>query len=306
MDQLIIAVVVVVAAVVIAALAMRRRSSGPSAGDTKAETPGVTRLRPKVAEFHVRGEHALVLFDVPLPAGDVDQVLRDILVHEGVEVVREKRHDLPISQVTRVVVMAKRDGESVEVGSLKLEEPGELPPPVVPEFHKHATRGGFDPVAQIDAGLPTHAPDLADVKRGESLRPLAEEIRLAANVEAGLRAQGLDPAEMSAGDLVVGVLRLAGYAVRQGAASDVFLATRAGETTFVQTVDHKRGDYPELDEDDIDRFVFAFAGSGAQHGLLATEKYAPFQIYEREKREPRIRFLSRERLQQFVDGIAVG
>lgn len=305
--ELVIVAVIVVVAVIVGVLVMRTRSeSGAGAGSSPAQTDDVARLRPAVAEFHVRGEEAQVLFDVPLPAGEIDQVLRDILVHEGVEVVREKRHELPIAQVTRVVAMAKRDGAFVEVGSLKLEEPGELPPPVVPEFHKAVAAGGFDPVAHIDAGLPTHAPDLAEVKRGESLAPLAEELRLAAAVEAGLRAQGVDPAGMSAGDLVVGVLAMAGYSVRPGSGEGAFLATRRGETTFVQVVDHEPGDYPELDEDAIDKFVFAFAGSGAQHGLLATEKYAPFQIYEREKREPRIRFLSRERLQQFIDGVAVG
>ncbi len=74
---------------------------------------------------------------------------------------------------------------------------------------------------------------------------------------------------------------------------------------MVRVVDHNEGEYPELGEQAITGFLFDFASSGASRGLLVTDKYCPFSVYERERRDPRVRFLSRERLQQFVDAAAM-
>ncbi len=51
--------------------------------------------------------------------------------------------------------------------------------------------------------------------------------------------------------------------------------------------------------------MIRFVSSGADRGLLFTDKYAPFMVYDKERREPRIRFISRERLQAFVDSVAM-
>jgi hypothetical protein len=40
--------------------------------------------------------------------------------------------------------------------------------------------------------------------------------------------------------------------------------------------------------------------------VFVSEKYAPYTIYDLERREPRIRFLTRERLQEFIDSMAIG
>ena len=39
--------------------------------------------------------------------------------------------------------------------------------------------------------------------------------------------------------------------------------------------------------------------------MLVTEKYGPFMVYDKERREPRVRFITRERLQTFVDGFSL-
>jgi len=61
-----------------------------------------------------------------------------------------------------------------------------------------------------------------------------------------------------------------------------------------------------LQESEVGRFVVDFLSSGADRGLLITEKFSPFEIYDRERREPRMRFITRERLQAFVDALTVG
>ena len=48
-----------------------------------------------------------------------------------------------------------------------------------------------------------------------------------------------------------------------------------------------------------------FEQSGTERGLLVSDKFCPFIVYEKERREPRVRFLTRERLQQFIDSLAL-
>jgi hypothetical protein len=40
--------------------------------------------------------------------------------------------------------------------------------------------------------------------------------------------------------------------------------------------------------------------------MYVSEKYGPFEIYDMERREPRIRFITRERLQKFVEAVSLG
>ena len=116
-------------------------STAGSGAPVSAETDaGFDRLRPPYREFHVRGEDALVYFDAPVPVGGADDVLQDLLVKEAVEVVREKRsHDLPIDDVTTVRAFGRRDHQDVEVGSVSLETPGQLPTIEIPPLAPHAS-----------------------------------------------------------------------------------------------------------------------------------------------------------------------
>jgi hypothetical protein len=290
---------VVVAVVVVVAVRRRGAVGEPGVASGGAEE----RLRPTVAEFHVIDGAARVHFDVPL-GDETDPVLAELLGREAVEVVREKRHQLPIGDVIAVVALALRGGDWVVVSTISLETPGTLPPPMVPEILGHAARSDFD-IFERFADMPEQTPGVAERPRGEELAPIAAELRFPAAVSTGLRSQGIEPAEASAGQIVLGVMRTTGYQVTE-TAPDTYTATRGGQRTFMRFVDHGAGEHPELDEQEIRRFVVDFGSSGADRGLLITEKYSPFEVYERERRDRRVRFITRERLQGFVDALALG
>jgi hypothetical protein len=281
----------------------KREFAGAEAAPDEAHLTDASGLRPAVADFHVHDTDATVTFDVPLPEGEVDAILAEILVNEAVEVAREKSHTLPIAQVTRVVAMAR----DRRVGSRDLDQPGVLPPPLgtdhLPQLHKI----GFDPIERqfegekVDAGFV--APDRGDT---DQLGAIGAELRIPKAIEVGLRSQGVDPDTMNAGDLVRTVLSLFGYAIAEGDRASTYVGTKGGAKTYIREDIYEPGGHPELDEKVIDEFMFGFSSSGADHGLLVSDRYAPFVVYERERREPRVRFVSRERLQKFIDGAALG
>jgi hypothetical protein len=300
--ELVLLVIVLVVAVGVVVWLIRGR--GPSSSPAPVAT-GVAAQEHTVREFHVRGDDALVYFDVPVPASAADNVFRDLLLKQAVEVLREKRsHDLPLDGVTSVRAFATSPGGDVEVGSLDLDVPGELPEEIViPGAAPHFTSAPFDPLAhlgeqdfKVEAGVATRA-------GSEDLAPLSDEVALTADLAAKLRGIGVNTTSMKAGDLALGLLKVAGYTV--GEAQGGYLATGSGGTTFLQIVDHGAGDYPELGEQAINRFMVAFGSSRADRGMLVTEKYSPFLVYDKERREPRVRFITRERLQTFVDSFSL-
>ncbi len=299
--EVVIAVVAVVVVGVVVWL-MRRRKPAAGAAPAGSVTVESGRLRPAVAEFHVRDGAARVHFEVPLPASGADEVLTDLLGREAVEVVREKRHTLPIGDVTRVVALGRSGGEWAEVTSIGLATPGELPPPMLPELIPHAGRHEFDPFERL-GDLPTTAPGLAGGSRGERLENL--DLRLTSRAQAALRTQGIDPGAGDTPGTVLALMRSAGYRLTE-LAPGTYRAERAGQSAFVRVIAHSPGDYPELGETEIRKFVVDFGGSGASRGLLLSEKWAPFEIHERERRDSRMRFVTRERLQSFVDALVLG
>ncbi len=123
-------------------------------------------------------------------------------------------------------------------------------------------------------------------------------------ITTGLRAQGTDPEKVSPGELVVGLLRLFGYQVTAAGLS-AWVASKAGERTYIVEDRYKPGDHPELDESVIRRFMVEFSTAGTDRGMLVTDKYGPFEIYTLERREPRVRFVTRDRLQKMVDSLAL-
>lgn len=303
-----IGIPLLVLAAVLAAIGIvlnRRSPSRESLVASPAEELDVVRPRPRVAEFHVKGDEAHVAFDVPLPADGADEVLVELLVAEAVEVVREKRHTLPIDGVVSVVAFAGSD--RTRVGSVDLDTPGELPAPTGPVgFDLRLSGIGPDPLdQQFERDAPGQAPSLAEVSVPDELSPIGNELRIPRAVDVGLRSQGIDPATMSSGDMVRGMLTLYGYRIESTADESTYRATKAGATTFVHEVGHGSGDHPEIGESDITAFKFAFLDSKSDRGLLVSDKYAPFEIYDEERREPRIRFVTRERLQRFVDALAL-
>ena len=292
----------------VAMLAKRRGNSLRAKVEAAQVATGIDadRPRPRVSEFHVRGEEAQVIFDVPLPEGEIDEVLGELLTNEAVEVVREKRHELPIDGVTTVVAFAGRGGEPRRIGSVSLEEAGVLPPPMVAAPSLHLGHIGFDPLEkQFSEELLHNAPSLASDQRADTLGPIGNELRLPKAVAVGLRAQGIDPATMTSAEMVHSLLRLFGYAVTSTDNPLARKATKSGSTTYLREDPYQPGDHPEVDEVTMRQFVMEFVSSGADRGLLISDKFSPFGVYEREKREPRIRFVTRERLQKFVDALSL-
>lgn len=269
----------------------------------KVEEPDFVQPRPAVESFHVRDNEAQVTFDVPFPA-EGDDVLGDLLLGEAVEVVREKRHTLPIDDVTEVVVFAGRENRQ-EVGRMSLLTPGVLPPPsrITDILNLHSI--GVDPLAAEFEGDPTAVPETVAPSTSDELGPLSEVVRLPRAVETGLRAQGVDPSDMSAAELVTGVLSLFGYTVSPGVVEGHHTATKGGSSTFIMSDDYTEGDYPEVEDAKIRSFVIAFEQSGADRGMFVSEKFAPFSIHDIERRDPRIRFVTRERLQKLVDSMSL-
>ncbi len=273
-------------------------------GGAPAPELDVERPRPRLMAFHVRGDEAQVTFDVPLPPGEPDPVLVDLLLDEAVEVVHAKRHTLPITDVTKVVVFAGRGDEARRIGKLSLKEPGELPPVVAGPTLRFSSFG-FDPLVQQFEEEPASPPVLAPKPSSDALGPIGEELRIPRALDIGLRAQGIDPATMTAAEMVKGILVLFGYSIVAGTETATYTASKEGTATFVREDVYKPGDYPELDESTIRSFMVGFVNARADRGLLVSAKYAPFAIYAQEQREPRVRFVTRERLQKFIDAFSL-
>ncbi len=293
-------------------LLRRAREKDPRAAEAQAKKSGriepdepeidLSGPRPNVVGMNVSGTEAHVTFDVPLPEGD-DSVLAELLVGEAVEVLRERRHSVPISTIDTVVAFAGRPMPS-EVGRTSLPSAGELPEPSDAPSMLSLSTIAEDPLAADidwsgDAGGSV-------VSAGDDLGPIAKELRLPKAIETGLRAQGIDPATMSSADLVVGTLSLVGYGVSEGPMEGTWYATKGASRTFIREIPHAAGDHPELGDDAVSRFLFEFQSAGADRGLLVTDKFGPFSVYEKERREPRVRFVTRERLQRVVDSLALG
>ena len=309
---LVIGVVIVVALVAgVVVVVMSQRKPGGSTGGRSSGTtdaPGTsTRARPKVGEFHVKGDDALVYFEVPLPPGGAEEMLRDLLIREAVEVVHEKQsRDLPMDQLHRVRAFARSNGAWAEVGALELDQPGKLPRrDAMPDIVPHASATGFDPLADAAEQDFKVEPGVADISTEKGLAPIGKELRLSASIDAIVRSQGVDPETMSAVDLTMALLQVGGYAVSP-IGDNAYVATRAGTQTFLRVVPHEPGAYPELDESAITSFLIGFGQNPAERGLLISDKFGPFVMYEKERREPRVKFITRERLQAFVDSFVAG
>lgn len=259
-----------------------------------------------VESFHVVGDEARVTFDVPLDEED-DDVLNDLLVAEAMEVVRQKRHTLPIEDVHQIVVFAGRD-RAREVGRTKLPAPGELPPPALDSglSFTHIARDPF--AAPFEDERPDHGvayETRADVPADE-LPPLRDDLKIPKGLDRGLRASGTDPEQLNGPDFVIALLRMFGYRVTEQAFPGSYMAIKDGVSTYIATDSYEKGQYPEVDEAVIRRFLADFGTSGAERGMLISDKYAPFKIHEIEANQPKIRFVTRERIQRFIDSMSLG
>jgi hypothetical protein len=262
--------------------------------------PDFAPPRPPVAAFDVEDGIAKVTFSVPVPAS-VDEALRDVLMTEAIEVVRERRHSSTVPPFTEIAVYAGVPA-SREIASRSFPD-GELPEPSSASM-LNLSAIALDPLEVLVNEGPSNL-DLPTRTSGDKVGPVGPEIRLPKAIDTGLRAQGIDPSTMTAAQLVTGMLSLVGYRVKPGVADHTWFAEKGGERTFIREEPLLPDGYPEVDDSAIQRFLFEFQTAGANRGLFVSDKYAPFGIYEKEAREPRIRFLTRERLQKFVDGLSL-
>ena len=274
----------------------------PAARD--ALQPETGHLAP-VADFRMVGQTARVTFDVPLPEKG-DRMLNDLLVDQAVEVVREKRQSLPIDDVNEIVVLAGK-GEATEVGRTRLRSPGELPEPA-PTVGIGFSHIAHDPFAKPFSEEVDHSVhyDTKSVAPADELSPLREELNLSVGLERGLRSIGVDPEQVDGPSLVLALLQMFGYGVSGQSHPGSFMAIKDGLSTYILTENYEKGDYPELEETVIRRFLADFNSSGAERGILLTDKYSPFMIHEIENHQPKVRFITRERIQGFVDSMALG
>ncbi len=103
------------------------------------------------------------------------------------------------------------------------------------------------------------------------------------------------------------LLQLGGYQLtdRPGGSGDSYLAQKAGSVALVVVHEYQAGEHPELPESAVNAFVIEVAQSNPQRALLITDMFSPYVIYEKERSDPRCRFITRERLQPFVDSFAL-
>lgn len=255
--------------------------------------------------FHVVGNEARVTFDVPLEDDD-DEVLNDLLIGEAIEVVRERRHTLPIDDVEVIVVSAGRDRVR-QIARHGLPARGELPPPPVQSgiSFTHIAHDPFAAHFDEDSSSSLSYGTSAPVPEDE-LGPLREELRLPKGLDRGLRALGTDPESLNGPEFVLALLRMFGYSVTEQAYEGSFMAVKGGTSTFIVTDAYETGGHPELAESVVRRFLAEFGSSGADRGILISDRYSPFMIYEIEVNQPKVRFITRERVQRFVDSMAMG
>jgi hypothetical protein len=237
----------------------------------------------------VVGDEARVTFDVTLPEGGAGDLLKTSLMAAARAYVAEKKLTLPMEDVTRV--------SSVVAGEVVITQDIWVP--------EHAADGFAEDETDSVSGDPMSdrpeikVRDIETPVSPDDLWQLAANLDLPKSVDAGLREAGIDPATADAPEVIRGVFTYKGYNISE-AGESAYIASKGGETMYVHDVPHAGHAHPELDEGDIRAFVAAAASARAGKAILVTAKYAPFSIYAREKANPDIRFISRERIQEFI------
>lgn len=257
---------------------------------------------PNIEDLSVSGDVARVTFAVPMVGKD--PILSELLTYYALEAVRRAGRDLPMQSLQGVEVLVSYHGQSRRVGRVDFDEQGRLPEDIpVPEIVK-LSEAMEDP---LDSDFKAPAGSKAPTSRGggERLAPLGSFLKISNKAAAALRLQGVDPHHMTAGELVRGILALRGYTLSAGPDARTHHARKGSATVLVREIPHARGEYPELAEEDMHRFLMDVAGSRMAKGMLVTEKYGPFLVYNIERRNRRVRFVTRERLQKAIDALAL-
>lgn len=307
-------VFVIIAVAVVGVIVGLVRGAGQSAGRSVAKEPLVPqRPKPIVNEFHVSGDTASTVFAVPLGTSEAGEHLKELLCASAVEYVRDKKTEgLPLDEVRHIQVSAMRGQEPEVLCTVDLPDPGVLPD----RDEKVLVEPSQDPIAAVHSVIAdaTVAPQTSgDI----GLEPIAETIELSGPTDAHLRSIGVDPASMDLDDLVLGLLRVSGYDVHLGRSgmsglagvkegkADVYGLMRDGKSTMLVILNHDESSHPELDDSVLARFAVEMAQINPDQAIFVTDKYSPYSLYEREKRDKRCLYITRERLQAFVDSFGM-
>jgi len=309
-----LAILIVVIAVAIVGFAVfALRSAGQSAernAEDRSNGSAPRRPMPQISDFHVKGQTASVVFAVPLGDDAAGEHLTDLLAANAVEYVRQKVEEgLPLDGVRTIAVSAMRGDVPERLTTVELPDVGELPDeaPILrrdPSLH--------DPIAAVQA-VAADASVATPSGRGDTLESIAELVELSGPTAAHLRTMGVDTSTMSLEDLVVGLFRISGYTVEPGRgfsmssvpAGDIHSLTRSAESSVMVILRHRDGEYPEVEDHVLAEFAVAVAQANPQRALLVTDKFSPYAMYERERRDKRLVFVTRERLQAFVDSFGL-
>ena len=313
---LIVLIVAVIAIALVGLVVMALRSVGQSGGQGAAGSGGGAtsprRSMPPVRDFHVRGETASVYFGVPLGDAEAGAHLTELLAANAVEVVRDKVDSgLPLEGVRHIAVFALRGESPEQLTTVDLPSVGELPEEasiLSRDPRSHDPIGAVQAVAaDVSVAKPSGAAD--------SLEPIVDLVELSGPTEAHMRSLGIDTSSMSLEDFAVGLLRVSGYQVDPGPSGfslpsvgngKVFRASRGADTAILAIVEHSDGEYPELDERVLAEFSVAVAQANPKRAILVTDKFGPYAMYERERRDKRLVLITRERLQAFADSFELG
>ena len=256
-------------------------------------------------ELHVVDNEIHIQFEVPLPVEGADAVLADLLSHHALELINDRiDREHPLEGIPVAQVFAQRRGESVLVATLDLGDPDEVVEMEMPILLPSGANIGYDPLSKYGAGKDENVLELAEHRASDDLGTVGSHLRLTAGVTAGLRSMGIDPETMTVCELGRGLLELAGYALTDRG-DGTWVASGKGTSTFVQCVGHSSGDYPELSHKAVAAFLVAYARARTERGMLITDKFGPYEIYKKERANPDCVFVTRERLQGFVDAIAL-
>lgn len=307
----IIIAVVILAGAIYAIKAVSKSGLGASGSTTEESTSSGFSLRPEVGDFHVKGDAASIVFNVPLGDSEAGQHLVDLLSGAAIEHMHELvANGLPLDGVARIVVFAKRGADPKQVAVVELPEVGTLPSPVaMPELHAIE----HDPVAVLATVVADDSVSAAPPSSG-TLEPVNSFLQLTSPSEARLRAVGVDTSTMSHGELCRGLLRIGGYVTNDATPhagltsapdAEVFSVTKAGQRIQVVVLSHSEGEYPEVDDRVLAELAVMAARPDVDKVMLLTDKFSPYSMYERERRSDALIFVTRERLQAFVDSFGM-
>lgn len=303
----VVVIVLVVALIGIAIRAFQSSGTAEALHEPQSDpTIGSTVRGPSVSQFHVKGETASAVFDVPLGESEAGQHLIDLLSLAAVEYVRSRSaRGLPLDGVHRINVSALRGDQPELVAVVELPSPGVLPEPV------RRTETGGSLIVALNEVVADSSVSTKPVE-GDTLQPVASFVKLTGPSEARLRMAGVDTSTMSLAEMTDGLLHAGGYTVSDSdrvmaaaPGASVQTATKPGERVAVVIYPHTDGEYPEVDEKVFAEVAMIAGESKAQRVILVSDKYGPYSMYERERRDKRMVFVTRERLQAFVDSFGL-